>query len=56
MEEKQDNRKMGAKKKKYMEEMGVEMRGEEIEIQSTRRKAEQETGIGKDRKDCGIEI
>lgn len=57
MEEKEDNRKMGIRKKEIYGRNGSgNMRGKEIEIRGTRRKREQETGIGKDRKDCGVEI
>lgn len=57
MKEKEDNRKMGARKKEIYGRNGSgNMRGGEIEIRGTRRKGEQETGTGKDRKDCGVEI
>lgn len=47
---------MGARKKEIYGRNGSgNMRGE-IEIRGTRRKGEQETGTGKDRKDCGVEI
>lgn len=50
-------RKMGARKKEIYGRNGSgNMRGGEIEIRGTRRKGEQETGTGKDRKDCGVEI
>lgn len=52
-----NNRKMGARKKEIYGRNGSgNMRGGEIEIRGTRRKGEQETGTGKDRKDCGVEI
>lgn len=48
---------MGTRKKEIYGRNGSgNMRGREIEIRGTRRKREQETGIGKDRKDCGVEI
>lgn len=57
MEEKEDNRKMGVRKKEIYGRNGSgNMRGGEIEIRGTKRKGEQETGTGKDRKDCGGEI